>query len=78
MSSWKAGHDDIAALVDRGHLERISGQSANGAYLITQAQQRLAGARAALRCAPTESLCVEPPRVRLHRGLCSTCFALIF
>jgi hypothetical protein len=48
VSSWKAGHDDIAALVERGHLERISGQAADGNYLVTQARQRLAGARAAL------------------------------
>jgi hypothetical protein len=48
VSSWKPGHDEISALIDRGHLERISGQAADGTYLITQAHQRLAGARAAL------------------------------
>lgn len=48
MSGWKTGQAEIAALVDRGHLEQVSGDAANGAYLLQQARQRLAGARAAL------------------------------
>lgn len=48
MSGWTQGHDTIARLLERGHLERISGGAANGAYLVDQARQRLGGARAAL------------------------------
>lgn len=48
MSGWKTGHAQIAALIERRHLERVSGEAANGAYLLEQARQRLAGARAAL------------------------------
>lgn len=47
MSGWKAGHAQIAALVERRHLEQVSGDAANGTYLLQQARQRLAGARAA-------------------------------
>lgn len=47
MSGWTAGHAQIAALVERRHLEQVSGDAANGTYLLQQARQRLAGARAA-------------------------------
>ncbi|QNJ89923.1 hypothetical protein HZU40_00185 (plasmid) [Mycolicibacterium fluoranthenivorans] len=47
MTGWKPGHTTISTLVQSGHLERISGDAANGDYLIEQARRRLAGARAA-------------------------------
>lgn len=47
MSGWKTGQAQIAALVERRHLEQVSGDAANGVYLLQQARQRLVGARAA-------------------------------
>lgn len=47
MTSWKHGHNTIADLIQRGHLERITGDAANGNYLLEQARRRLAGAHAA-------------------------------
>jgi len=47
MTGWKTGHAEIAALVERRHLEKVTGDAANGAYLLQQARQRLAGAHAA-------------------------------
>ncbi|OOK65160.1 hypothetical protein BZL29_7767 [Mycobacterium kansasii] len=48
MSGWKTGRAEISALVERRHLELVSGDAANGADLLQQARQRLAGAHAAL------------------------------
>lgn len=47
MTGWKAGRAQIAALLERRHLEQVSGDAANGSYLLQQARQRLAGAHAA-------------------------------
>jgi len=47
MTGWTAGHAEIAALIQRKHLERITGDAANGTYLLEQARQRLGGAHAA-------------------------------
>jgi uncharacterized protein (UPF0332 family) len=47
--SWRQGHATIALLVNRGHLEQISGQAANGDYLIGQARQRIASANSILQ-----------------------------
>lgn len=47
MTGWKAGRAQIAALLERRHLEQVSGDAANGSYLLQQARQRLAGAGAA-------------------------------
>ena len=66
MSGWTAGHAQIAALVERRHLEQVSGDAANGTYLLQQARQRLAGARAArsadhiVSAAPTEQTAIRP------------------
>lgn len=49
MSGWQPGRAEIAALIQRRHLERITGDAADGEYLLQQARQRLAGARAALK-----------------------------
>lgn len=48
MSGWKTGREEIAALLERRRLERVSGNAADGTYLLNQARQRLAGAHAAL------------------------------
>ncbi|MBU8820325.1 HEPN domain-containing protein [Mycolicibacterium goodii] len=50
--AWKPGRETIAALIDRRHLERISGDAANGTYLLREATRRLSGARAALDADP--------------------------
>lgn len=42
--SWQQGHETIALLIRKGHLERISGAAANGQYLLDQAHQRVATA----------------------------------
>jgi uncharacterized protein (UPF0332 family) len=47
--SWRQGHATIVLLVNRGHLEQISGQAANGDYLIGQARQRIASANSILQ-----------------------------
>jgi ABC-type xylose transport system substrate-binding protein len=47
--SWRQGHATIVQLVNRGHLEQISGQAANGDYLIGQARQRIASANSILQ-----------------------------
>ncbi|MCA2247569.1 HEPN domain-containing protein [Mycobacterium intracellulare] len=47
MTTWNTGRAEIAALLQRKHLERISGAAADGTYLLRQARQRLAGAHAA-------------------------------
>lgn len=43
--SWKQGNHKVAHLISLGHLEQISGQAANGGYLISQARQRVASAK---------------------------------
>lgn len=48
MTSWALGHDQIAQLIARGDLDQISGDAANGAYLLAQASQRLSSARTVL------------------------------
>jgi uncharacterized protein (UPF0332 family) len=48
MTAWQPGREIIATLIDRKHLERISGEAANGDHLLRQARERLAGARAAM------------------------------
>ncbi|ORX11365.1 HEPN domain-containing protein [Mycobacterium xenopi] len=48
MSAWTTGRAKISALLQRKHLELITGDAANGSYLLEQARQRLAGAQAAL------------------------------
>ncbi|KMV18321.1 hypothetical protein ACT17_11860 [Mycolicibacterium conceptionense] len=50
--AWKPGRETIADLIERRHLERISGDAANGTYLGREATQRLSGARAALEADP--------------------------
>ncbi|MFN6548618.1 hypothetical protein [Mycolicibacterium nivoides] len=50
--AWKPGRAVIANLISQRHLERISGDAANGTYLLQQAAQRLSGARAALQADP--------------------------
>lgn len=47
--SWKQGHATVALLIDRGHLEQISGRAANGDYLISQARQRVTTANRILQ-----------------------------
>jgi hypothetical protein len=47
--SWRQGHATIVLLINRGHLEQISGQAANGDYLIGQARQRIASANSILQ-----------------------------
>lgn len=46
-AAWKTGRTQIAALLQRKHLERVTGAAADGTYLLRQARQRLAGAHAA-------------------------------
>ncbi|MBU8840226.1 MULTISPECIES: hypothetical protein [Mycobacteriaceae] len=43
--TWMAGHTTITELLAVGHLARISGDAANGDYLLEQGRQRLASAR---------------------------------
>ncbi|WP_234998192.1 hypothetical protein [Mycobacterium sp. DBP42] len=50
--AWKPGRAVIANLISQRHLERISGDAANGTYLLQQAAQRLCGAHAALQADP--------------------------
>lgn len=50
--TWKPGREAIADLIARRHLERISGDAANGEYLLREAERRLSGARAALEADP--------------------------
>lgn len=47
--SWKQGHAKIVELIGRGHIDRISGQAANGNYLIGQARQRVTTANSILK-----------------------------
>jgi hypothetical protein len=47
--SWQQGHATIVVLINRGHLEQISGQAANGDYLIGQARQRITSANSILQ-----------------------------
>jgi hypothetical protein len=47
--SWQQGQATIVLLINRGHLEQISGQAANGDYLIGQARQRIASANSILQ-----------------------------
>ena len=42
--AWKPGRAVIANLISQRHLERISGDAANGTYLLQEAAQRLSGA----------------------------------
>jgi uncharacterized protein (UPF0332 family) len=46
--SWQQGHEAVVLLINRGHLEQISGEAANGDYLIGQARQRIATANSIL------------------------------
>lgn len=46
--SWQPGHATITELIRLGHLEQISGQAADGAYLISQARQRITTAQTIL------------------------------
>ena len=43
--TWTPGHETITELLAIGHLARISGDAANGYYLLEQAHHRLASAR---------------------------------
>ncbi len=43
--SWQPGHATIRDLIKRGHLEQISGQAADGTYLVSQARQRITTAQ---------------------------------
>ena len=43
--TWTPGHETITELLAVGHLARISGDAANGYYLLEQAHHRLASAR---------------------------------
>ena len=52
MTGWQLGHAKIANLITQGYLDRVSGEAANGAYLLTQASQRLLSARAILDVDP--------------------------
>ena len=45
MSSWEKGADTVRQLVDKGHLQRISGAAANGQFLIGIARKRLGSAK---------------------------------
>lgn len=47
MSGWKSGRAEIAGLLERKRLERVSGDAADGTYLLAQAHKRLAGAHGA-------------------------------
>lgn len=42
--TWMQGHTTITELLAVGHLARISGDAANGAYLLEQGRQRIASA----------------------------------
>lgn len=42
--TWKQGHATITELLDVGHLARVSGDAANGDYLLAQGRQRIASA----------------------------------
>lgn len=42
--TWKQGHATITELLAVGHLARISGDAANGDYLLEQGRQRIASA----------------------------------
>lgn len=42
--TWQQGHATIVMLINRGHLEQISGQASNGGYLLQQGRQRIASA----------------------------------
>jgi hypothetical protein len=47
VTTWPRSQDTIVELLNRGHLEHITGEAANGEYPVLQAHRRLAGARAA-------------------------------
>ncbi|MBS4730567.1 hypothetical protein MSM1_20335 [Mycobacterium sp. SM1] len=53
--SWQQGRDTIVLLIRRGHLEQISGDAANGGYLIQQARQRLTTATTLLNVDPVSA-----------------------
>lgn len=53
--SWQQGCDTIVLLINRGHLEQISGEAANGQYLITQAHKRLASATTVMTVDPVSA-----------------------
>lgn len=50
--SWQPGNATIRDLIKQGHLEQISGQGADGTYLISQARQRITTARPILETDP--------------------------
>lgn len=52
-AAWPTGRTTVAELIDRRHLQQITGDAANGDYLIAQAHLRLAGARAAKDADPS-------------------------
>lgn len=46
MSGWQAGRDQIAQLLQQRHLDRVSGDAANGYFRLEEARQRLSSAQA--------------------------------
>lgn len=52
MTGWATGRREIADLLDRGHLDKITGEAANGDYLLAQARQRLDSAHTVLSIDP--------------------------
>ncbi len=48
--TWMAGHTTITELLAVGHLARISGDAANGDYLLEQGRQRLARCNSQTGC----------------------------
>lgn len=47
--TWKQGHATVVQLLKSNYLDRISGQAANGDYLIIQARQRVSTAKSILK-----------------------------
>lgn len=50
--TWDTGRSEIAAALERGELESITGDAANGAFLLGQARLRLDSARTILDTDP--------------------------
>jgi hypothetical protein len=62
--SWQQGHETITLLIRQGHLERISGEAANGQYLIDQARQRITTAATILEADPVSAYNIAYDGVR--------------
>lgn len=62
--SWRQGHETITLLLRQGHLEQISGEAANGQYLIDQARQRITTAATILEADPASAYNIAYDGVR--------------